>query len=67
MGNDLIAPDEHVQRLKNDLYLFTNDLNFKNAKRMGNVLTAAFDLSLETIKMPIYLSLVLIFKLGFIT
>jgi hypothetical protein len=42
MGNDLIAPDEHVQRLKNDLYLFTNDLNFKNAKRMGNVLTAAF-------------------------
>jgi hypothetical protein len=31
MGND-IAPDEHVQRLKNDLYLFTNDLNFKNAK-----------------------------------
>ena len=42
MGNDLIAPDAHVQRLKDDLYLFTNDLNFKNAKRMGNVLTAAF-------------------------
>jgi hypothetical protein len=34
MGNDL-TPDEHVQRLKNDLYLFTNDLNFKNAKEWG--------------------------------
>jgi hypothetical protein len=34
-------------------------------QKNGNVLTAAFDLSLETIKMPIYLSLVLIFKLGF--
>jgi hypothetical protein len=42
MGNDLIAPDEHIERLKNDLYLFTNDLNFRNAQRMGNVLTAAF-------------------------
>jgi uncharacterized SAM-dependent methyltransferase len=42
MGNDLIAPDEHVQRLKSDLYAFTNDFNFKSAKRMGNVLTAAF-------------------------
>lgn len=42
MGNDLIAPDEHVQRLKSELYSYTNDLNFKNAKRMGNVLTAAF-------------------------
>lgn len=42
MGNDLIAPDEHVERLKNDLYVFTSDLNFKNAKRMGNVLSAAF-------------------------
>jgi hypothetical protein len=42
MGQDLIAPDEHVQQLKSDLYKYTNDLNFKNAKRMGNVLTAAF-------------------------
>jgi hypothetical protein len=42
MGQDLIAPDEHVQQLKMDLYRYTNDLNFKNAKRMGNVLTAAF-------------------------
>jgi hypothetical protein len=51
---------------KNDLYLFTNDLNFKNAKRMGNVLTAARFVT-RNYKMPIYLSLVLIFKLVFIT
>lgn len=42
MGQDLIAPDEHVQQLKMDLYKYTNDLNFKNAQRMGNVLSAAF-------------------------
>jgi hypothetical protein len=52
MGNDLV-PDEHVQRLKMICTYSTNDLDFKNAKRMGNVLTAAFDLSLETIKNPI--------------
>jgi hypothetical protein len=34
MGNDLV-PDEHVQRLKNDLYLFTNDLDFKMLKEWG--------------------------------
>lgn len=42
MGQDLIAPDEHVQQLKMDLYKYTSDLNFKNAQRMGNVLSAAF-------------------------
>lgn len=52
MGNDLIAPDENVERLKNDLYVFTNDLNFKNAKRMGNVLTAAFRFVTRNYKNP---------------
>jgi len=42
MGQDLIAPDEHVEQLKMDLYKYTSDLNFKNAQRMGNVLSAAF-------------------------
>ncbi|OCB78727.1 hypothetical protein [Flavobacterium crassostreae] len=42
MGQDTIAPPEHVEQLKMDLYKYTNDLNFKNAKRMGNVLSAAF-------------------------
>lgn len=42
MSNDMIAPDEHVEQLKLDLYKFTNDLNFKNAKSMGFVLSAAF-------------------------
>jgi hypothetical protein len=50
MGQDLIAPDEHVQQLKSDLYKYTNDLNFKNAKRMGNVLTALLDLLLGILK-----------------
>ena len=59
MGNDLIAPDEHVQRLKNDLYLYTNDLNFKNAVRMGNVLTAAFRFVTRNYKNPTF------FKGGF--
>jgi hypothetical protein len=52
MGNDLIAPDENVERLKNDLYVFTNDLNFRNAKRMGNVLTAAFRFVTRNYKNP---------------
>jgi hypothetical protein len=42
MGQDNIAPEEHIEQLKMDLYRYTNDLNFKNAKRMGNVLSAAF-------------------------
>lgn len=42
MGQDNIAPEEHIEQLKMDLYRYTNDMNFKNAKRMGNVLSAAF-------------------------
>jgi hypothetical protein len=41
MGQDNIAPEEHIEQLKMDLYRYTND-DFKNAKRMGNVLSAAF-------------------------
>jgi hypothetical protein len=42
MEEDSIAPDEHINQLKKELYRYTNDKNFKNAKSMGNVLTAAF-------------------------
>lgn len=42
MGSDFIAPEQHVVQLKMELFRYTNDLNFKNAKRMGNVLSAAF-------------------------
>jgi hypothetical protein len=43
MGNDTIAPPENLEKLKLELYRLTNDLNFKRAKSMGHVLSAAFD------------------------
>jgi hypothetical protein len=43
MGGDFLAPDSHVQQLQMELYDYTNDLNFKKAKSMGNIMTAAFD------------------------
>lgn len=43
MGNDTIAPEENVTRLKLELYRLTHDINFKRAKSMGNVLNSAFD------------------------
>ncbi|GIZ09845.1 hypothetical protein [Flavobacterium sp. UMI-01] len=42
MANDVIAPDDHITKLKLELYRYTNDLNFKNATSMGKVLEAAF-------------------------
>jgi len=43
MGNDTIAPMNHVEQLKLELYRLTHDINFKRAKSMGNVLNSAFD------------------------
>jgi len=43
MGNDRIAPEENLKQLKLELYRYTNDMNFKNAKSMGSVLNAAFE------------------------
>ena len=43
MGNDILAPDEHIEQLKMELYRLTHDINFKRAKSMGNVLASAFD------------------------
>jgi hypothetical protein len=43
MGNDVLAPDENVEKLKLELYRITHDINFKRAKSMGNVLYSAFD------------------------
>ena len=42
MGADVIAPQEHLRQLKLELYHYTNDLNFKKAKSMGNIMSAAF-------------------------
>lgn len=43
MKNDTIAPNIHVEQLKLELYRLTNDVHFKRAKSMGNVLHSAFD------------------------
>jgi hypothetical protein len=43
MGNDTISTDGNLGQLKMELYRYTNDVNFKNAKSMGNVLNAAFE------------------------
>jgi hypothetical protein len=42
MGNDTIAPEAHLKQLKAELYEYTNDLNFKKAKSMGNLISVAF-------------------------
>ncbi|MCG9792407.1 hypothetical protein [Flavobacterium algicola] len=42
MCNDFLAPDAHTNKLKLELFRYTNDLNFKNASSMGEVLEAAF-------------------------
>ncbi|PWA04705.1 hypothetical protein [Flavobacterium psychrotolerans] len=43
MGEDVIAPESHVNQLKLELYRYTNDLNFKRAKSMGKIMSAAFE------------------------
>jgi hypothetical protein len=43
MTNDPVAPIEHVNQLKLELFNYTHDINFKNAKSMGAIMTAAFD------------------------
>ena len=43
MADDAIAPEENVKQLGMELYRYTNDLNFKKAKSMGNIMSAAFE------------------------
>jgi hypothetical protein len=43
MGNDHISNAENLSQLKQELYRYTSDVNFKNAKSMGSVLSAAFE------------------------
>ena len=43
MGNDNLAPLENIIQLQQELYKYTNDLNFKKAKSMGDILNAAFE------------------------
>lgn len=43
MGTDVISTEDHLEQLKLELYRYTNDLNFKKAKSMGNIMSAAFE------------------------
>ncbi|MFM9824537.1 hypothetical protein [Flavobacterium sp.] len=43
MSNDTIAPELHIEKLKLELFDYTNDVSFKTAKTMGEVLNAAFE------------------------
>jgi hypothetical protein len=43
MRNDTISTEEHVAQLKKELYNYTHDLNFKKAKSMGDIMSAAFE------------------------
>jgi hypothetical protein len=43
MTQDVISLDANIDQLKLEIYHYTNDLNFKNAKSMGNIMTAAFE------------------------
>lgn len=43
MRNDTISKEEHVTQLKKELYNYTHDLNFKKAKSMGDIMSAAFE------------------------
>jgi hypothetical protein len=59
MGNDTIAPIDHLKKLQLELYRYTNDLNFKKAKSMGNLMQAAFEFITRNFK-----NTVNIFKIG---
>ena len=43
MGEDELSPESHLKQLQMELYRYTNDLNFKKAKSMGNIMSAAFE------------------------
>jgi hypothetical protein len=50
MGEDELAPEAHLQQLKMELYRYTNDMNFKKAKSMGTVMSAAFEFIIRNFK-----------------
>jgi hypothetical protein len=35
MGDDVIAPEEHLKQLQLELYRYTNDMNFKKPNLWG--------------------------------
>ena len=43
MCHDTISTVDHLNQLKMELYRYTNDMKFKNAKSMGHIMFAAFE------------------------
>lgn len=43
MKNDVISKPEKIVQLKTDLFSYTNDVNFKKAKNMGDILNTALE------------------------
>jgi hypothetical protein len=52
MSNDTISNPENLSQLQLELYRYTNDLKFKQANSMGNVLNAAFEFVTRNFKNP---------------
>lgn len=50
MSSDEIAPESHVNQLKNELFGYTNDISFKKAKSMGEILNAGFEFVMRNFK-----------------
>ena len=43
MKGDVLSLEENLERLKNEIYIFTKDAAFKESKSMGDLMQAAFD------------------------
>ena len=43
MEADVISPKEHVEQLKMTIFNYTNDINFKKSKNMGEILKYSLD------------------------
>ena len=43
MKGDVLSLEENLERLKNEIYIFTKDAAFKESKSMGDLMKAAFD------------------------
>ncbi len=50
MAKDTIAPEAHLLQLKMDLVAFTNDIHFKHATSMGDLLQTSFDFVIRNYK-----------------
>jgi hypothetical protein len=50
MGNDIIAPEAHLFKLRQELYEYTNDIHFKKATSMGNLMNAGFEFIIRNFK-----------------